>query len=128
MIPMSEQVDKDQNGEDAGEHLQVARRLQNIEQLIETIGQVADKGVESWSQSQKRKAEGEEHARNVEDMQHRRACWILAYACALVFGLAAFSLWKDQYELVRLILSSSLAVAAGAGLTSVFRAKKPSGK
>jgi hypothetical protein len=125
---MNEQFGMGQDGDDTAESLQVSRRLQNIEQLIETIRQVADKGVESWSQSQIRKAEGEEHARNLEDAQHRRACWVLAYLSALVCGLAAFSLWKDQYELVRLILSSSLAVAAGAGLTSIFRAKKSAGK
>ena len=113
------------NGEDTPEPLEVSRRLQNIERLIETVGQVADKGVESWAQSQIRKAEGEEHARNLEDTQHRRVCSVLVYSSTLVFGLAAFSLWKDQYELVRLILSSSLAVAAGAGLSSLFKTKKP---
>jgi len=78
-------------------------------------------GGDYWSESQKRRAEGEEHSRELEDSQHLRACWVLVYACALVFGLAALSLWKDQYELVRLILSSSLALAAGAGLTTLFR-------
>lgn len=125
---MSDRSDQDQAGEDSGTYLQVAKRLQNIEQLIETVRQVADKGVEAWSQSLKLKAESEEHARTVEDGQHRRVCWLLAYACALVVGLASFSLLKGQYELVRLILSSSLALAAGAGLNSLFRPEKSSGK
>jgi len=124
--PASGQFDSIQRKSD--EQLQVDRRLQNIEQLIATVGQVADKGVESWSESQRRKIQGEEHARTLEDVQHRRVCWVLAYLCALVFALAALSLWESQYELVRLILSSSLAVAAGAGLTSLFKGKRQSEK
>ncbi len=126
---MTSRIDDERYDDDGRELTQVARRLENIERLVETVEHVADKGVESWNEYLKQKSSGEEHARKLEDLQHRRVCWVLSYACALVFGLAGFSLWKDQYELVRLILSSSLAVAAGAGLTAVLRgSRKPPSK
>jgi hypothetical protein len=50
------------------------------------------------------------------------------YLATLIFGLAGFALFKDQFELVRLILASGLAVGAGAGLKSFFGDKPKDNK
>lgn len=114
----------------AEEYRQVARRIANIEKFVETIEHVADKGVETWSQHLANKLAGDDQARRLEDKQHLRTCWVLVYACTLLFGLSAMCLLKGQSELVKLIFDSSLAVAAGASLTSILRTdpKKPKSK
>lgn len=127
---MEQPVEVQPEVQPAEEYRQVARRIANIEKFVETIEHVADKGVETWSQHLANKMAGDDQARRLEDKQHQRTCWVLVYACTLLFGLSAMCLLKGQSELVKLIFDSSLAVAAGAGLTSVLRTtpRKPSPK
>ena len=103
------------------EYRQVAQRIANVERFIETFEQVADKGLEAWNGYLEKKMTGDEQARQLEDKQHLRTCWVVIYACTLIFGLSAICLIRGQSELVKLIFDSSLAVAAGAGLTLVLR-------
>ena len=106
----------------AEEYSQVTQRIANVERFIETLEEVADKGLEAWNQYLAKKMTGDEQARALGDKQHLRTCWVVTYACTLIFGLSAICLFRGQSELVKLIFDSSLAVAAGAGLTSVLRA------
>jgi hypothetical protein len=130
LAKMEQPVEVQPEVQPAEEYRQVARRIANIEKFVETIEHVADKGVETWSQHLANKLAGDDQARKLEDKQHLRTCWVLVYACTLLFGLSAICLFKGQSELVKLIFDSSLAVAAGAGLTSILRTnpKKPKSK
>lgn len=99
-------------------------RLQNIEKITNTIDNVAGKALESWTHYLEQKNESEKREIETHNMQHKRASRILLTSIVLVFILLMVSIFKEQYDLVKIILGSSLALAAGAGLSTAFKTKK----
>ena len=99
-------------------------RLRNLEKLYDVVKHVSDSAVESFNEYLEQKTESEMRASQLEDKQHRRASVILGYTITAVFALCIVAVLKEQFELVKLVLTSSFAVAAGAGLSTVIRNSK----
>lgn len=99
-------------------------RLNNLEKLYDMVKDVSETAAESLDKYLEQKAGSEERAHKLEDRQHRRASWVVGYVITIIFALSVVSLLKEQFDLVKLILTSSFAVAAGAGLTTVLRRSK----
>ena len=99
-------------------------RLNNLEKLYDTVMHVSDGAVGSFNEYLRQKTESESRSHQLEDTQHKRSSWILGYAITILFALCLVAFVKEQYELVKLILTSGFAVAAGAGLTASLRNSK----
>jgi len=98
----------------------------NIAHISSTIENVANNAFKSWSEHLEFKAKHADQELKISDRQHKRTSILLFITIAFVFSLLAMAMHKEQYELVKIILGSTLAVAAGAGLTSLL--PKKSGK
>lgn len=112
-------------------------RVNNIEQIASTIETLAENGLQSWDkyltqkdEQEKRNAELEQtqHQRELEleDKTHKRSIVILAIFVSFIFLLILVAMLKEQNELVKMILTSSFAVAGGAGVVSLFKKNKTS--
>jgi hypothetical protein len=115
---------KDESLIERAELVSFDQRLTNIEKITSTIDHVADKALESWSHYLAQKNESEKREIETHNIQHKRASQILLISIVLVFSLLMVSIFKEQYDLVKMILGSSLALAAGAGLSTVFKTRK----
>src|SRR5262245_37865114 len=102
---------------------EVGVRLNNLERLYDTIAHVADVAQETIAEYFKEKTATEKEARRIEDSAHKRVTLALGYVVTLVFLLSLIALLKNQYELVKLILGSSILLTAGAGLNALIRNK-----
>lgn len=100
------------------------QRLQNIEKITNTIDNVAGKALESWTHYLEQKNESQKREIETHNTQHKRASLILLTSIILVFVLLMVAMFKEQYNLVKIILGSSLALAAGAGISTAFKARK----
>lgn len=107
-------------------------RLKQIEKIAETVESITEKGLEAATKYLENKAETDrcaaetknaQHQREIElqDKQHKRSTIVLSLIVSIVFVLIIVSMYMQQFELVKIILNSSLAVAGGAGLSSIFR-------
>jgi hypothetical protein len=101
----------------------VDARLRNLERIHDTVIHITDGALDTFSEWAEKDAALRKESQENEDKAHKRVTMALVYIITLVFGLCVIALFKSQYELVKLILTSSLAVAAGAGLTSLIRSK-----
>ena len=99
----------------------IDRRLENIEKMMGVAENVAEKAIETWENNQKRKSENELKDLLYRNEQHKRTGNILIGIILAIFILCLVSMFMKQFDLVKLILSSSLAVGAGAGLTSFLQ-------
>jgi len=109
---------------DNKELISIDHRLKNVEHIANTVDNVAEKALESWSHYLEQKNEQEKRETENHNIQHKRASQILMVSIILVFILLIVSIVKDQYDLVKIILGSALSLAAGAGLSNVFKTKK----
>jgi hypothetical protein len=107
-------------------------RLKQIEKIAETVESITEKGLEAATKYFESKAELErqdaetadaQHKREIElqDKKHQRSVIVLSIITTLVFILVFAAMYMGQYELVKIILGSSLAVAGGAGLANLFK-------
>lgn len=106
------------------EIVEIDQRLRNVEQIVDVVKHVSDKAVDSWSKYLEQKAQQAEKELALADAQHKRSSGVMVYVISVVFILCIISLFKEQYELVKLIIGSSLAVGAGAGLHTLFKGKQ----
>jgi hypothetical protein len=102
---------------------EVGVRLNNLEKLYDTIVHVADAAQETIAEYFKEKTATEKETRRIEDSAHKRVTLVLGYVVTLVFMLSLIALLKNQFELVKLILGSSILLTAGAGLNALIRNK-----
>lgn len=133
MIPrMVEQDEQDEQNEpessevimvSEAEMREVGARLNHLERIHDTVIHIADAALERFSEWAEQDASLRKEAQQNEDKAHKRVSTVLAYVVTLVFILSLSALLKSQYELVKLILTSSIAVAAGAGVTALIRSK-----
>jgi hypothetical protein len=68
--------------------------------------------------------ETEKRKTEVNDFQHKRTVKLIAVFLLIIFTLCLVSLFLNQFELVKWILSSSFAVGAGAGITNFLKKNK----
>jgi len=112
-------------------------RVNNIEKIASTVEKLAEHGFESWSkylsqkdEQEKRNAELKQiqHQRELEleDKIHKRSIIILGVFVSSIFLLILVAMLKEQTELVKIILTSSFALAGGAGVVSLFKKNKNS--
>jgi len=99
-------------------------RLKHLEKLYETVTGLGNMAVGSFEGYLLQKAESENRSREIEDRQNKRSTNLVIYSITLIFVLCLICLFKGQFALVKVILTSSLAVGTGVGLHSVFRGKK----
>jgi len=67
-----------------------------------------------------------QHQREVDlqDKLHKRSVVVLFGVVSLVFVLLIYAMVLKEFDLVKIILGSSLAVAGGAGIANLFKGKK----
>ena len=113
----------------------INEKVQSIERIASTVESLADSGLKSWDKYLQQKDEREKreailkrqlHEKEIEsdDKKHKRSTLILGSLIFTVFILLISALVVEQYNLVQIILNSTLAVAGGAGITSMFKKEK----
>jgi hypothetical protein len=105
------------------EMVEIDKRLKNVEQIVDIVKHVSSKAVDSWTKYLEQKSQQAQKESFLADAQHQRAIKVLAYLVSLIFILTVIALFQHQYELVQIIIGSSLGVAAGAGIRSIFKGK-----
>ncbi|TGV17176.1 hypothetical protein E5N72_18275 [Pseudoalteromonas sp. MEBiC 03607] len=111
-------------------------RVANIERIASTIEDLAEKGVEAFVKHMDHKEETQQkeleldnakHQREVdlENIIHKRSVIIVGATVLGVFALVFTAMLLSEKELVKTILTSSLAVGAGFGIKSALN--KPKG-
>ena len=109
-------------------------RLKQIEKIAETVESITEKGLAAATKYLESKAETErqeavaanaQHQREIElqDKQHKRSVLVLSLTVLVVFTLVVIAMFMGQFDLVKIILGSSVAVAGGAGIANLFRGR-----
>lgn len=98
-------------------------RMKHIEQIAQTVEMVAEKGFSTAETYFANKSEQERLELELTDKQHKRSIFILSGVIVLVFIMIMTAMLLKQFELVKIILASSLAVGGGAGFTTLFKKK-----
>lgn len=101
--------------------VEIDQRLKNIEKIVDVVKHVSDRAVESWNKNLEQKTQQAEKEAALVDAQHRRSTMVLVYVISTILILCLVSLFKEQYELVKIIIGSSLALGAGAGMSAFFK-------
>lgn len=110
-------------------------RLRHIEKIAGTVEAIAEKGFEAAAQYFKAKedreraeaqAENERHEREIsfQSASQKRSVITLIIIISMVFSLVLVSLYLNQIDMAKTILTSSLAVAGGAGAANLFKGGK----
>jgi hypothetical protein len=102
---------------------EVGARLHHLERIHDTITHIADGALDTFSAWAEKDAALRKEAQENDDKAHKRVTTALVYIITLVFTLSLVSLLKNQFELVKLILGSSILLTAGAGLNALIRNK-----
>jgi hypothetical protein len=102
---------------------EIDTRIHNLEKLYDTIENVMEGAIDTYNKYLIQKTESEKQSQTFEDNQHKRGSWVIVYALTVIIVFCVFCLFKEQYELIKLILTSSFAVGAGAGLSSIWSKK-----
>lgn len=112
-------------------------RVANIEQIATTIENLAEKGFEAFVKHMDHKEETQQkeleldnakHQREIEleDTLHKRSVVIIGVTVMGIIGLVLTAMLIGEKELVKTILTSSFAVAAGFGIKSALKKSKGS--
>jgi hypothetical protein len=108
------------------------QRIRNVEKIVDAFQDVSNKLFDLMNGYLGSKAENDKRQIGVDDVQHKRAAGVLVYAMTILFVLCFTALVTRQFDLVRFFIESSLAIAAGSGITALFkstsRRKKSSGE
>lgn len=102
---------------------QLNARMKHIEQIAKTVEMVAENGFSVAEKYIDNKAEQEKLDLELEDKQHKRMIIVLSGLLSMVFTLIMTAMILKQFDLVKVILGSTLAVGGGAGITSLFKKK-----
>ena len=112
-------------------------RVANIERIATTIEDLAEKGVEAFVKHMNHKEETQQkeleldnakHQREIEleNTIHKRSVAIIGATVVGVVALVFTAMLLGEKELVKTILTSSLAVGAGFGIKSALNKSKSS--
>lgn len=113
----------------------IDNRLKHVEKIASTVESIAEKGFAAAAEYFKAKEEreraaalarNETHEREIsfQDKSHKRSVIVLITIVSMVFILVLVSIYFGQIEMAKTILTSSLAVAGGAGAANLFRGGK----
>ncbi|WDD99821.1 hypothetical protein [Thalassomonas actiniarum] len=100
-------------------------RMKHIETIAETVEMIAEKGFTTAEKYFDNKAEQEKLDAELNDEQHKRSVFVLFGVIFLVFVLVMTAMILKQFDLVKIILGSTLAVGGGAGITTLFKKTTP---
>lgn len=103
---------------------QLNARMKHIEQIAKTVEMVAQNGFSVAEKYIDNKAAQDKLDIELEDKQHKRMIWVLAGVLGIVFILIMTAMLLKQFDLVKIILGSTLAVGGGAGIASLFKKKE----
>ncbi|NMR28082.1 hypothetical protein HH219_21635 [Pseudoalteromonas sp. NEC-BIFX-2020_015] len=109
-------------------------RVENIERIAATIEDLAEKGVEAFVKHMDHKEETQQkeleldnakHQRELEleNTIHKRSVIIVGATVVGVVALVFTAMILGEKELVKTILTSSLAIGAGIGIKSALNKK-----
>lgn len=109
----------------------INNRVANIERIAATVEDLAGKGVEAFCQHLEHKEEiqrkeleqeNAKHEREVEleNTMHKRSIQIVGTVVLCIVLLIFTAMILGQNDLVKTILTSSLAIGAGVGLKAAF--------
>ena len=107
---------------------QIDKRVTNVEKITETVGALLSAAITSANDYLKKKNEIEERQLELEHIQHKRGVYLLAFAIGVLFVLIMTAMLLAHAELVSSLVTSSLALAAGAGLMSFIKPSRKAGK
>jgi hypothetical protein len=102
---------------------QLNARMQQIEQIAKTVEMVAEKGFLVAETYIEEKSKQDRFDLEFADKQHKRMILVLFGLFGMVFILIITAMFLKQFDLVKIILGSTLAVSGGAGITSLFKRK-----
>ncbi len=132
---MTDDKEIEKNLVDVNHEIEVlSEKVQSIERIASTIESLAESGVEAFTKYMESKTKNKEKELNLklhqhekelelQDKAHKRMAIVLVIVLASIVGLLLAAMLTNRDELVAIILNSSLAIGAGAGLTSLFRKK-----
>lgn len=100
---------------------QIDKRLTNLEKVISTVKDISDAAFGVLDEYLKKKTESEQRQLEIENIQHKRAVYLLAFAIIVLFILCITALLQNQIDLVKFFINSGLAIAAGTGLSSLMK-------
>lgn len=112
-------------------------RVEKIERIARTVEDVVEKGVEAFVKHLEHKEETQQkeldleqvkHQRelDLENAVHKRSVFIISGTVFCVVVLVFTAMLLGEHELVKTILTSSLAVGAGFGIRSTLTNTKKS--
>ena len=103
------------------------KRISNLEKVADTIKEIAEPAIKSFSDYFDKKAENQRRQQEFDDKQHKRSVLIISFAVGVVFILCMAALLKDQFDLVKFFIQSGLAVAAGTGISAILKGRSKGG-
>lgn len=100
---------------------QIDKRVTNLEKVISTVKDISDAAFGVIDEYLKKKTESEQRQLEIENVQHKRAVYLLTFAIVVLFILCITALLQNQIDLVKFFINSGLAIAAGTGLSSLMK-------
>lgn len=119
-----ETLDKKSTNEQPIVAVEVQNRNESLDKVTESINYLTTEVLSTWIKYIDQQSASKRLEADIEEKQHKRSVSVLVYVLTLFFILLIAALIKEQYELIKLLLTSGLAVSAGAGLSGLFKSKK----
>ena len=97
------------------------KRIKNVEKIVDMVKNLSDRAFEFGTDYLLKKTEVESKQLVVEDTQHKRTVRTLIFLVSVIFLFCTIALFLHEIDLIKIVLQSSLAVAAGVGLSSLWK-------
>jgi hypothetical protein len=104
------------------------KRIRNVEKIVELVEGLSERAFEFGTDYLVKKVETEMRHLELDDIQHKRAVRVLIFLVSVLFVFCTIALFQREIDLIKLVLQSSLAIAAGVGLSNLWKGtqrKKP---
>lgn len=109
------------------EVVEINKRVQNVEKLMETVKEIGNQAIELGKDYIKETHESNRVQMKHEDAQHQRAVRVLVFFVAVLFTFSTIALLSNKIDIVKIVLQSSLGVAAGTGIAGLYGSRKSNG-
>ena len=97
------------------------KRIKNVEKIVDMVKNLSDRAFEFGTDYLLKKTEVESKQLVVEDTQHKRTVRTLIFLVSVIFLFCTIALFLHEIDLIKIVLQPSLAVAAGVGLSSLWK-------
>lgn len=97
------------------------QRIRNVEKFVDMVKNISDNAYQLGRDFLNSRTETDKRQQEYEDKQHRRGIWTLVFLVAVIFIFSMTALWQKEIDIVKFVLQSSLAVAAGTGITAIWK-------